>query len=50
MKIKINETNREAITAALAKANGKATAHTFKSAGEIVECARQAVATVGGAS
>lgn len=40
MKIKINETNREAITAALAAANGKATAHTFRSWYSLLECAR----------
>jgi len=39
MKIKINETNREAITAALAAANGKATAHTFTNASEIISAA-----------
>ena len=42
MKIKINETNREAITAALAAANGKATAHTFVNASEIISAARDA--------
>ena len=44
MKIKINETNRAAISAALAAANGKATAHTFNSAEDIIACAATAEA------
>ena len=44
MKLKINDTNREAITAALAAANGKATAHTFTSASEIIAAANDAEA------
>jgi hypothetical protein len=44
MKIKINDTNREAITAALAAANGKATAHTFTSAAEVIAAANDAEA------
>jgi hypothetical protein len=39
MKIKIKEQNRAAITAALAKANGRATAHTFNGATPIIEAA-----------
>lgn len=46
MKIKINETNREAITAALAAANGKATAHTFTNASEIIAAACDAEAQI----
>jgi hypothetical protein len=44
MKIKINDTNREAITAALLAANGKATAHTFTSASEVVAAKNNAEA------
>lgn len=44
MKLKINEITREAITAALLTANGKATAHTFTSASEIIAVARDAEA------
>ena len=39
MKIKINEQNRAAITAALVAANGRATAHTFNGATPIIEAA-----------
>lgn len=46
MKIKINETNREAINAALAAANGRATAHTFTIASEIIRAARDAEAQI----
>ena len=46
MKIKINETNREAITAALAAANGKATAHTFYDGMSVVYAARDAEAQI----
>ena len=46
MKIKITDTNREAITAALAAANGKATAHTFTSAAEIIAAANDAEAQI----
>jgi len=42
MKIKINDTNREAITAALAAANGKATAHTFTHSSSVSAAARDA--------
>jgi hypothetical protein len=42
MKIKINEQNREAITAALAKVNGKATAHTFCDGLSVIYVARDA--------
>lgn len=44
MKIKITEQNREAIDAALAKANGKATAHTFTSASSVSAAMRVAEA------
>jgi len=44
MKIKISTQNTAALEAALANANGRSTAHTFKSAGDIIECARQAEA------
>jgi hypothetical protein len=44
MKIKITEKNREAIDAALAKANGKAQAHTFTSASSVSASARIAEA------
>jgi hypothetical protein len=46
MKIKINETNREAITAALATANGKATAHTFYNGLSVIYAARDAEAQI----
>lgn len=39
MKIKINESNRAAINAALEKVNGRATAHTFTGATPIIEAA-----------
>jgi len=42
MKIKINVQNTAALEAALAKANGRSTAHTFRSASDIIECARKA--------
>ena len=44
MKIKINDKNTAALEAALAKANGNATAHTFRSASDLIERARQAEA------
>jgi hypothetical protein len=44
MKIKINDTNREAITAALAAVNGKATAHTFYDGMSVVYAALDAEA------
>jgi len=44
MKIKINESNRAAITAALVAANGRATAHTFNGATPIIEAATAAEA------
>ena len=44
MKIKINETNREAINAALKKINGKATEHTFVDALSVIYAARDAEA------
>ena len=44
MKIKIKENNRAAIAAALAAANGKATAHTFNSASDIIAAAADAEA------
>jgi len=46
MKIKINMSAKSgsAITAALTKANGKATAHTFRSCHSLLECAHQAEA------
>lgn len=44
MKIKINDKNTAALEAALANANGKATAHTFKWAFEIIGVAQQAEA------
>ena len=50
MKIKINETNIAALQAAIEKDNGKATAHTFRSAGEIIACARQAETALQGLS
>lgn len=42
MKIKINEQNNALIQIALDKSNGKATAHTFRWANEIIKCARDA--------
>ena len=44
MKIKINDKNTAALEAALENANGRSLAHTFKSASDIIECARQAEA------
>ena len=44
MKIKINDKNTAALEAALINCNGKATAHTFRAAGEIIDCARKAEA------
>ena len=44
MKIKINDKNTAALQAALEKANGSATAHTFRSWNSLIECARQAEA------
>jgi hypothetical protein len=44
MKIKITAKNREAIDAALAKADGEATAHTFTSARSVSASARIAEA------
>lgn len=44
MKIKINDKNSAAIEAALKKSNGNATAHTFRSSGEIIACALKAEA------
>jgi len=44
MKTKINDKNSAAIEAALKKSNGNATAHTFRSSGEIIACAHQAEA------
>jgi hypothetical protein len=44
MKIKISIQNSAALEAALAKANGRATVHTFKWAFEIIEIARKAEA------
>ena len=44
MKIKINTQNTAALEAALENANGRSLAHTFKSASDIIECARQAEA------
>ena len=44
MKIKINEQNNALIQIALGETNGNATAHTFKWANEIINCARQAEA------
>jgi hypothetical protein len=46
MKIKIDEQNREAINAALAAANGKATAHTFTTASEVIAAANDAEAQI----
>jgi len=46
MKIKINESNIAAIQAAIEKANGKATAHTFTRASEIIDCAAAAEAQI----
>lgn len=50
MKIKINDKNLAALQAALEKANGKATAHTFRSASQIIACARQAETALQGLS
>ena len=44
MKIKINDKNSTALQAAIEKANGSATAHTFRSWNSLIECARQAEA------
>ena len=44
MKIKIDIKNSAAIDAALENINGRATAHTFRVASEIIECARLAEA------
>ncbi len=44
MKIKINESNVAAIQAAIEKANGNATAHTFRWAVEIMAAAKDAEA------
>lgn len=44
MKIKINESNRAAITAALVAANGRATEHTFNGATSIIGVATMAEA------
>ena len=44
MKIKINDKNTAALEAALKNANGRATAHTFKFASDLIECARKAEA------
>lgn len=44
MKIKINEQNRAALQIALAKSNGKATAHTFRHVIELIARARDAEA------
>jgi hypothetical protein len=44
MKIKINDQNNALIQIALNEANGNATAHTFRWANEIIDCARQAEA------
>lgn len=46
MKIKINEQTRAALQIALDKSNGKATAHTFRHVIDLIECARQAEATL----
>jgi hypothetical protein len=40
MKTKIDSKNTAAIEAALAKTNGRSTAHTFNCASDIIECAR----------
>ena len=50
MKIKINDKNIAALQAAIGKGNGKATAHTFRSASEIIACARQAETKLQGLS
>jgi hypothetical protein len=42
MKIKINAKNTAALEAALAKSNGRSTAHTFRFASDLIECARKA--------
>ena len=42
MKIKIDSKNTAALEAALAKTNGRSTAHTFTRASDIIECARVA--------
>ena len=44
MKIKIDSKNSAALEAAFKNTNGKATAHTFKFASDLIECARQAEA------
>ena len=46
MKIKINDQNIVALQAAVKKSNGSATAHTFISWHSLLECARQAEATL----
>ena len=47
MKIKINDTNREAINAALKKINGKATEHTFYDSLSLIYAARDAESQLG---
>lgn len=42
MKIKITDQNNALIQITLNEANGNATAHTFRWANEIIDCARQA--------
>jgi len=44
MKIKIDSKNTAALEAALAKSNGRSTAHTFCAASDLIDCARQAEA------
>ena len=42
MKIKINDKNTAALEAALEKSNGRSTAHTFRFASDLIDCARKA--------
>lgn len=44
MRIKITDQNNALIQIALGEVNGNATAHTFRQANEIIDCARQAEA------